>query len=68
MSKVSISDKGVTRDGKPVTIEMVDKAAADFIGNYIGKRDDETLGDALERFANQPNGSEALFAKKDADK
>jgi hypothetical protein len=51
-----------------VTLTEFDRAMQEWLGNYFGKRDGETLGEAIERNANQPHPSEALFAKKDGDK
>lgn len=49
--------------GPFATTETMDRAARKFIENYFGKRDDETLGEAMQRLAEMPNGAlEALEA------
>jgi hypothetical protein len=44
-------------------LEQLDEEVQDFLSRHFGKRDDETLGQAMERVAMQENPAVAAFRK-----
>jgi hypothetical protein len=46
-------------------IQQIDEAVAGFLADYYGKRDDETLEEAIVRVANEDNPVFKAFRKRE---